>query len=218
MILSTVITTTNIKLRLFTLLAGLACLCTGCSNSLVAKGSFPTPLVTAIDASASAFYSSELRSHHYQEQKKDRGKWDIATGAIQVEFFQTLLPALFSQWHPDQIDPAISDSALQQTFGDKHIVIRPSLADFQYSLPRETRSKVYEVWLKYNMQIYKTDGELLADWLVTAYGKTPTAFLTSDEEAMNSAIQVALRDLGANLSLNLSKVAELKVWLESNNG
>lgn len=214
---TTVTKTINYKLGLFTVIFTLAGLSAGCSNSLIAKGSFPTPLVSAMKASASAYYSPELRSHHYQEKKKDRRQWDIATGEIQVEFFDTLLPSLFKHWQDNDLDPAIENPLLLQKFGDKHLIIRPSLADFQYSLPRETRSKVFEVWLKYNMQVYKADGELLADWLLTSYGKTPSAFLTSDEEAMNAAIQVALRDLGANLSLNFAKVPELQQWLEDTN-
>ena len=35
-------------------------------------------------------------------------------------------------------------------------------------------------------------------WPITAYGKTPTAFLQSDEEAVNLAAVVALRDAGAH--------------------
>ena len=36
--------------------------------------------------------------------------------------------------------------------------------------------------------------ERLAAWPITAYGKTPTAFLQTDEEAVNLAAVVALRD------------------------
>jgi len=209
---------TKKRLRRFCIGLGLALLglIHGCSNSLIATGSFPTPLVQPLNASASAFYSEELRSHHYIEEHKDRRKWEIATGNIQVQFFDTLLPSLFKQWQQAAIDPLADPTTLQHQFGDKHLVIRPALNDFQYSLPRETRSKVFEVWLKYNMQVYKSDGELLADWIVTAYGKTPSAFLKSDEAAMNAAIQVAFRDLGANLSINFSEIPELKQWLELN--
>lgn len=191
-----------------------ALILSGCSKALIVSGVFPKPLVHPMPLSASAFYSDDLRQHSYIEASKDRRKWTIQTGQAQYDFFETLLPALFESWQTIQQDPRGADGPAFHISDDIDLVIRPELKDFQYSLPTESRSKVFEVWMKYNMQVFKNDGELLADWYISAYGKTPSAFMQSDTDAMNAAVVVALRDLGANLSINFKQVPELKSWLE----
>jgi hypothetical protein len=52
---------------------------------------------------------------------------------------------------------------------------------------------------------------------MTAYGKTPTAFLQSDEAAVNLAAVVALRDAGAHFATSFSRVPEVAAWMEALN-
>lgn len=184
-------------------------LLSACGSQLTVKGQFPSPLASPMPLNAAAFYSPELLSHSYVENSDDRDKWTIQTGPAQEEFFEALLPSLFAQWAGQSADPDSPEFKLPGV----DIVVKPNLSDFQYTLPRESRSKIFEVWMKYNMQLFQGDGTLLADWFVTAYGKTPSGFMQSDEAAMNEAIVVALRDLGANLTLNFSRVPELKDWM-----
>jgi hypothetical protein len=65
--------------------------------------------------------------------------------------------------------------------------------------------KVYEIWMRYGFELVTVSGEPIADWTMTAYGKTPTAFLRSDEAAVNLAGVVALRDAGAHFRDQLSQ-------------
>ena len=55
---------------------------------------------------------------------------------------------------------------------------------------------------------------LVWNWTMTSYGKTPTAFLRSDEAAVNLAAIVALRDAGANFATGFTRVPEVREWLE----
>ena len=55
--------------------------------------------------------------------------------------------------------------------------------------------------------------ELLAEWPITAYGKTPTALLQSAEEAVNLAAVVALRDAGAHFVTSFGATPDVAVWL-----
>ena len=45
---------------------------------------------------------------------------------------------------------------------------------------------------------------------MTAYGKTPTAFLRSNEAAVNLAAVVALRDAGANFATSFLRIPEVQ--------
>ena len=94
-------------------------------------------------------------------------------------------------------------------------VLVPHVAELQYSIPSHTKINVFEIWMRYRYELYAPDGELLADWTMTSYGKTPTAFLQSAEAAVNLAAVVALRDAGANFAMNFSNVPEVKMWMES---
>jgi hypothetical protein len=107
-------------------------------------------------------------------------------------------------------------------------VLIPSIADLQYTIPTHTNVKIYEIWMRYEFRLVdvaaihqQEDGALsfnpderLAAWPITAYGKTPTAFLQTDEEAVNLAAVVALRDAGAHFVTSFGATPDVAVWLE----
>ena len=180
----------------------------GCSNSLVVKGDFPAPVVDRLPLVMGVHYDDRLRNYTYVENNKDREDWTIQNGGAQVQLFETILPQMFDKVVPvGAVEPA----------GGNHpadLVFSPLIEQFQYSLPRETRVNVYEVWIKYNMRVFNAQGDLVADWIMTAYGKTPSAFIKSKEEALNEAMVVALRDAGASFSLGFKRVPEIRAWLD----
>ncbi len=190
-----------------TLIAMTVIVC-GCTNSLKVKGEFPAPLITSLPQTLGVIYDQEFRNYVYSEENEDRSKWIIDSGPAQVALFNQVLPELFSQVQELQSLPTPASPATTD------LVLYPKLQEFQYSVPRETRFKIFEVWMKYNLSVYDHQGVLIADYIVTAYGKTPTAFMQSNEEAMNAAVVIALRDLGANISLSTKRVPEIKSWLE----
>ena len=65
----------------------------------------------------------------------------------------------------------------------------------------------------YNIQVFDSDGDILADWLMTSYGKTQDRFMASSEDALNEAAIVALRDAGTRLVIELPRVPEVRAWL-----
>jgi len=58
------------------------------------------------------------------------------------------------------------------------------------------------------------NGDEIANWTMTSYGKTPTAFMRSDTGAVNLAAVMALRDAGANFATNFARVPDVQNWLE----
>lgn len=180
----------------------------GCSNSLVVKAEIPPPMVDSLPLVMGVHYDESLRNYTYVEENKDREEWTIDNGAAQVNMFATILPEMFDK--VVQV-PDINNVGKDQP----DLIFSPLIEQFQYSLPRETRINVYEIWIKYNMRVYDTQGELVADWIMTAYGKTPTAFIKSKEKALNEAMVVALRDAGASFSIGFKRVPEIRAWLEN---
>ncbi len=180
-----------------------------CTSTLVVDGDFPSPLISKLPYSVGVHYPENFKNYTYKEASKDRQKWIIIAGDAQTELFQTVLPGMFesvSQFDtlpPYEIPP------------DVDMIISPTLTAFEYTLPTETSIKVYDIWLKYNIQVFSNQGSLIADYNMTAYGKTPVGgILSTNEAALNLAIVAALRDAGANLILDFAKVPEIRAWLE----
>ena len=97
-------------------------------------------------------------------------------------------------------------------------VVIPEIAELQYAIPAHTNVKVYEIWMRYHLQLVTTGGDPIADWTMPAYGKTPTAFLQSDQEAVNLAAVMALRDAGANFATSFPRVPAVEAWLQERAG
>jgi hypothetical protein len=183
----------------------------GCTHTLYIDTDFPNPLIEKFPHTVGVYYSPEFKDYIYQEESKDRTKWVIESGPAQELLFDTMLEGMFTKVeHLESLPPW--DATPQA-----NIILAPTVEDFQYTLPRETKIKVYEIWIKYNVQVYTPDGALIADWILTSYGKTPTGFMQSDDGALHQAIVVSLRDAGANLVLNFAKVPEIRAWLVQNN-
>ena len=93
-------------------------------------------------------------------------------------------------------------------------ILVPHVDELQYAIPLHTKINVFEVWMRYRYELYSPEGDILADWTMTCYGKTPTAFMQGAEAAVNLAAVMALRDAGANFAMSFTKVAEVGQWLE----
>ena len=156
------------------------------------------------------WYPEEFRTHEFFDEAKGRREsgWIVKTGDAQVQMWDTLFNGMFSNVVHMRDVPG---SEAMNPVAD--MVIIPSVDELQYTIPAHTNVKVYEIWMRYKFNVVTTDGSPIADWTMTAYGKTPTAFLRSDEAAVNLAAIVALRDAGANFATNFARVPEVDQWL-----
>ena len=68
--------------------------------------------------------------------------------------------------------------------------------------------------MRYRFDLLNASGGAIAEWGMTSYGKTPTAFLQSDQDAVNLAAVMALRDAGANFAANFTRVPAIAQWLD----
>jgi hypothetical protein len=71
--------------------------------------------------------------------------------------------------------------------------------------------------MKYNMKLSNPDGEYIADWVMTAYGKAPQENLQTVDAGVQGAAVVAMRDLAASFTLGFKDVPEVNEWLKANN-
>ena len=180
------------------------------ANTINISGTYPSPLVRKIPITVGVYYPEELRNFSFTEIDDYTGddQYIVNSGETQVELFNTVLPALFE--HVVMLD------SLEERPGELDAVFVPAIEEFQLGLPQKTKLKVYEVWVKYNMRLEQPEGEYIADWVMTAYGKSPTESFQSVDAGVQDATVVALRDLAASFTLGFSGIPEVNEWLAEN--
>lgn len=194
------------------------------AREVVVQGNFPTPLMDPLPLTLGVVYTDAFAQHEIFDEAAGRAEsdWLVKTGDAQVEFWNTLLGGMFT----DVVRISDHDS-LHARESEIDAVLIPYVADLQYTIPLHTNVKIYEIWMKYRFRLVPVsaihdhdNGDLsldanehVAEWTLTAYGKTPTAFLQSDEEAVNLAAIVALRDAGANFATSFERVPEIAAWM-----
>jgi hypothetical protein len=183
------------------------------ASTINITGSYPTPLVRKLPITVGVYYPDELRNFSYTEIDDYSGKdqYIINSGTSQMELFNTVLPALFE-------NVVLLDSLEEaQSRGNLDAIFVPAIEEFQVGLPDKTKLKVFEIWVKYNMRLQQANGDYIADWVMTAYGKSPQESFQSVDAGVKDAAVVALRDLAASFTLGFSGIPEVNDWLRNNN-
>lgn len=199
---------TGLGKRLLVVLAVLSLTACGVNN-VVIQGSFPTPNINKLPLSVAVYYDPALTEFAYIEYSETGNEeYNIASGQSHIELFNAVLPAMFD-------GVVVVDSIEQAEAQGVDAVFAPVIEEFQLALPSKTKLDVYEIWIKYNMRLMTAEGDYIADWVLTSYGKTPTESLRSVEAAINEAAVVALRDLASSFSLSFTQVPEVRDWLNT---
>ena len=196
----------NHKVLLLLFLFGLS----GCGvSNVVIDGSFPTPNINKMPVAIAVYYDDALRDFAYLEYSETgREEYNIESGKSHVQLFNVVLPAMF-----DRV--VFVDSMEEVPTLGVDAIFAPAIEEFQLALPAKTKLDVFEVWIKYNMRLLTPEGDYIADWVLTSYGKTPTQTFRSVEAAINDAAVVALRDLASSFALSFDQVPEVRDWLNN---
>ena len=196
----------NHKVLLLLVLFGLSSC--GVSN-VVIDGSFPTPNINKLPVAIAVYYDDALKDFAYLEYSETgREEYNIESGKSHVQLFNVVLPAMF-----DRV--VFVDSMEEVPTLGVDAIFAPAIEEFQLALPAKTKLDVFEVWIKYNMRLLTPEGDYIADWVLTSYGKTPTQSFRSVEAAINDAAVVALRDLASSFALSFDQVPEVRDWLNN---
>jgi hypothetical protein len=191
------------------LVSVLALLLANCGvNNVVIEGEFPTPNIRKMPVSVAVYYDQALRDFAYLEYTETGSEeFNIESGASHIELFNSITPAMFEK-------VIFVESMEEAQTAGVDAIFAPAIEEFQLALPAKTKLDVYEVWIKYNMRLLTVQGDYIADWVVTSYGKSPTETFRTVEGAINDAAVVALRDLASTFSLSFGDVPEVRDWLE----
>ena len=184
-------------------LIGILALLTGCANTVVVKGNIPTPLVEKVPLNGALNYTDEFRTYVYNENEKKRALKSLDFTEAQITMFDSIFGGLMNLVSVDA--------------PDRDLTIEPEILELQYTAPSETKLNQYEVWIKYRLKLIDAENEKIADWIIKGYGKTPTALLGSAASGFNSAANIALRDVGAQLSIGFPNQSKIKALVNNGN-
>ena len=190
------------------LVAGLG----GCmtTNVEVPTTQFPVPLMQQIPVRMGLFLPDELRNYEFRQDLGDAGIFEIEIGPAQEAMFTNLLTGMFAKF------VRASDPTTYDTLGADGVLV-PRIAEMQFSTPQQTRTDYYEVWIRYDMQLYDQDGTVLAQWPLTAYGKANTQnyLLASTSPTLTQAALNACRDAMAFFTVQFQSVPGVQQWLQT---
>jgi hypothetical protein len=176
----------------------------GCATNVTIRveETFPEVVAAPRDLNATLVMDQAFRTY----QATPNSKTQILIGPPQVDLMTKAFNGLFEQ--------VVVVSSKGVAGPDTDLVIIPSVREVQLSTPSESYLNVYEVWIKYNLDIETADGVPIDSWFLPAYGKTPSSYLLSRSTAIEDAAVVALRDAGAKLMLDFFRIPAINGWLQ----
>ena len=178
----------------------------GCgSQNLVIETYIPKPLVKNYQSiRAKLTFDEEINNFIFtpEQLQKREASLEINFGNTQAKLFENILSSFFP----------INDLEKNPDESSKLILIDIKLNKFEYLTPQMAANQKYSVWFKYSIQIQDENERPIDDWIITGYGEQETGAFSGDE-AFKRAIQIALRDTGANLSIKaqdeLDKITDM---------
>lgn len=185
------------------ILLAAAVLAAGCvTQRFEARPSIPTPLVERIPAVVGLYVAPEFRDYVHRE-KRDGQEYEIAVGPGQSEGFARLLEAMFTRVVrvPSAQSGAGTDAGIRG-------VLEPVLEEFSFITPRDAGEQLYAVSLKYRINGYSPQGELVDSWSFTGYGASPASSIPGQgTDALAEATRLAMRDAGAKIATEIREQA-----------
>jgi hypothetical protein len=170
----------------------------GCgSNVTLDPVTIPAPLIDPMPLSVAVRIPAEFEHYVHEDEVLGREKWRIDLGRSNAALFSQLFDFMFEDVKvlgPDDDASILSIDAL----------IEPSIDAFEFSVPSQSKTESYAVWIRYRLKIYDSAGDMYANWPLSAYGKSEQFGLTGDEPLKRAAI-LAMRDAAALMIMNLDK-------------
>jgi hypothetical protein len=196
---------TNSRRQLQTIIV-LVSMLSGCSTSIWVEADFPRPLVEQLPVSMGLILDDDLLDYVHYEELPRQAAYTIQIGEANELMLVQLFESMFTDLTEYNEFPLIQPDSVEIDG-----VLWPELERFEFDVPIGQRDEFVEVWIQYLVKLYETDGQLVTEWPVSGYGK---AEMIDREVALNRAIVVAMREVGATISTKFTDQPELQDWLQ----
>lgn len=171
----------------------------GCtSQSITISTSIPSPLVISnSDIRVVSFFNNNVNNYQFKSEvlEKTDNSWEINFQDTQKNIFTIILNSFFDNNNISDNFDNISDTSAD-------LIIGFNLESFELLTPQIASNDKYSIWIKYKINIYDQKKDLIQNWSITGYGEQLTGAFKGNDAILN-AISLALRDVGANLTIKL---------------
>ncbi|MEX2496578.1 MAG: hypothetical protein WD448_10840 [Woeseia sp.] len=157
----------------------------------------PDPLIDKLPLSVAARFPERFEHFVHEEQVIGKKKWTIDLGRANSMLFEKLFGSMFTEFQvvPQDAEPAgLGIDAL----------IEPSIDAFEFSVPNQSQTDAFAVWIRYRIKIFDAEGTQIANWPISAYGKSMSSGI-SGGDALRRAAVLAMRDAAALVILQMDK-------------
>ena len=176
----------------------LAMFVAGCSSNVVLQTSgIPIPLVEKVPVAVGVRFPPNFEHFVHKEEVLGRSKWSIDLGRSNAALFTQLFGYMFEKL-------TILGPKDDATLLDIDALIEPSIEAFEFSVPNQSKTEAFAVWIRYRIKVYDRHGEEFASWPVSAYGKSQTTTMGGSDALQRAAI-LAMRDAAALMIMQLDK-------------
>lgn len=149
----------------------------------------PTPNINRIPITVAVRLPAHFEDFTHVEDVLGSEEWTIHLGRSNAVFFTQLLTYMFDNVIMLQADedPEIYDF---------DALIEPSIDAFEFSVPNQTKTDAFAVWIRYRIKVYDRNGIMVANVPISAYGKSLTTTM-GGTNALRRAAVLAMRDAAA---------------------
>lgn len=149
----------------------------------------PAPNINRVPITVAVRLPENFEDFTHVEDVLGSEEWTIHLGRSNAVFFTQLLTYMFDNVIMLQADedPEIYDF---------DALIVPSIDAFEFSVPNQTKTDAFAVWIRYRIKVYDRNGVMVANVPISAYGKSLTTTM-GGSNALKRAAVLAMRDAAA---------------------
>ena len=163
--------------------------------------SIPSPLTEEIPVSIGLRMPANFHKFVHEEEVYGRQEWSIDLGNSNATLFTQLFGYMFN-------NVIVLDVNEDPGLHDLDALIEPSIDAFEFSVPNQSKTDSFAVWIRYRIKVYDRAGTLVSNWPVSAYGKSQTASF-SNSEALQRAAVLAMRDAAALMIMKMDDATKI---------
>jgi hypothetical protein len=169
----------------------------GGANVTMHNPTIPEPLIDKMPLTVAAKFPDVFDNYVHEEQVIGKQKWSIDLGDANRIFFTKLFDSMFSDFSVVSNDIDSQDLTVDA-------IIEPSIDAFEFSVPSQSQTDDFAVWIRYRIKIFDREGVQIANWPIAAYGKSRSSTFDRDD-ALRRAAVLAMRDAAALIILQMDK-------------
>jgi hypothetical protein len=175
----------------------------GCSSTVTMEmPTIPEPRIEKIPVQVAVRIPVEFQDFVHVEEVLGKETWTIHLGSSNAAFFTQLFGFMFDSvivLGPDDDPRDYQFDAL----------IEPSIEGFEFSVPSQSQTNDFAVWIRYRIAVFDSVGNSASSWTVSAYGKSQKEGLGGSDSLRRAAI-LAMRDAAALIIMQMDKVTKIR--------